>query len=228
MLQIASCFRSESFGELDDEAYEVTEADIKIQLAGYAARRAAEEKHLMTRQMREAEEARKAAAYGHVPVRIEFPDGIVIQALFPATSAMEELVNLVKEALVPEAASTFHLFTAPPKVELKDMSVTLYAAGLVPAARVHVGFRGFASQGLPQQTLRQEIMSLCGPPPSRASVMRGRQRPVKQAAVGNSNLEQVPLAADIKTASAAPQTRPRDTSTAKGTGVPSWMKIGRR
>jgi len=181
----------------------------------------------MTRQMREAEEARKAAAYGHVPVRVEFPDGIIIQAFFPATSATQDLVSFVKEALIPEAASAFYLFTAPPKVELKDMPATLYAAGLVPAARVHVGFRGSALNRLPQQTIRQEIMSLCGPPPSRTLAMRSSQRSVQQAAAGNNDVGQAPVASGIGSASAS-QARPRDTNTARTAGVPSWMKIGRR
>jgi TUG ubiquitin-like domain len=89
---------SPAAAELDDADYEVTEADLRKQLAAYGkSQRAQEGKYLMTKQMREAEQARKAALYGPVPVRVEFPEGAVIQASFPGVAPIAELYELIKQ-----------------------------------------------------------------------------------------------------------------------------------
>lgn len=156
--------------DLDEDAYEVTERDLRLILAGYAAKKAQEERGLMTRQVREAEIARKLAEYGPVPIRVEFPDGMIVQSMFEARSTVSDVYDMVRSVLIQELSSICYLFTAPPKVELKDMKATLYGAGLVPAARVHVGFKastsgGGGSQGL--QCLKEEVMAKAGAPPSK-------------------------------------------------------------
>jgi len=219
--------------ELDDSAYEVTEADVRRQLAAYAKnQRAQQGKHLMTKQMREAEQARKAASYGQVPVRVEFPEGTVLQASFPAVAPVGELHELIKVALLPEAAKTFYLFTTPPKMELKDMSSSFYAADLVPAARVHVGFRGAVVGGggdkeRVSSCLRPEVVALMGPPPSRAEALgvEGKKNAgvVAEDAAGPSGSSRAAGAAAVS--GGAAQGEPKR---AKPGGVPSWMKLSNK
>jgi tether containing UBX domain for GLUT4 len=214
--------------ELDESAYEVTEADVRRQLATYAKNQRAEQgKYLMTKQMREAEQAKKAASYGAVPVRVEFPGDTVLQASFPAVAPVAELHELVKTALLPEAAKNFYLFTTPPKVELKDMSVSFYAAGLVPAARVHVGFKGGAGGGEKSPScLRPEVAALMGRPPSRAEALGLDE---KKSSEGVAEDEAGPsgsrAAAPKAAAGGTVQGEPKR---ARPGGVPSWMKLSNR
>jgi hypothetical protein len=213
--------------DLDESAYEVTEADVRRQLASYA-KKDQEAKHLMTKQMREAEQARKAASYGSVPVRVEFPEGTVLQASFPAVAPVAELHELIKTALLPEAAKTFYLFTTPPKVELKDMSLSFYAANLVPAARVHVGFKGGAAGDwvLVGSCLRPEVAALMGRPPSRAEALGIDE---KKNAVGGAEDAAGPSGSRAAAGAAAAGTAQGEpTKRAKPGGVPSWMKLSNR
>jgi len=59
-----------------------------------------------------------------------------------------------------------YLYTAPPKAVVKDLSATLYQAGLVPAANLHVGSsapsaqRAASSHGPPPASLRAEARAL--------------------------------------------------------------------
>lgn len=227
--------------ELDDSAYEVTEADVRKQLATYAKnQRAQEGKHLMTKQMREAEQARKAASYGPVPVRVEFPEGTVLQASFPAVAPVGELQELIKVALLPEAAKTFYLFTTPPKTELKDLSLSFYAAGLVPAARVHVGFRGAVVGGgggggdkeQVSSCLRPEVAALMGRPPSRAEALGIEEKKnagvVAENAAGPSGSSRAAVAPAGAAAVVSGETAEGEPKRAKPGGVPSWMKLSNR
>ena len=49
------------------------------------------EAQLKTHALREAEERARAAAYGPVPVRVHFPDGVILQATFAATETLQLL-----------------------------------------------------------------------------------------------------------------------------------------
>jgi len=184
-------------------------------MAGYtAARRASEQRTLMTRQMREAEMARKAASFGQVPIRIEFPDGMVLQASFAATETLEQLRSLVQGVLIPELASCFYLFVTPPKTEFKDMQISLYKAGLVPAARIHVGFRDLSALLKDKPSLKLEIMSLQRDPPARYVAM-GR---LDSKRVTEQQQEEEEEARPGKTTNEGKRSQ-------KSGAVPSWMKL---
>ena len=67
--------------------------------------------------------------------------------------------------LHPSLASAFHLFTTPPKRKLKDWDQSLYVAGFVPAARVHLGVDRPGHTG---PALRHELLAITDLlPPSR-------------------------------------------------------------
>ena len=228
-------------GEEHDEGwYEVTEADVRVQMAGYAARRAQEGKMLMTQQMREAEAARKAASYGNIPVRIEFPDGMVVQASFAATAPLAELRDLVESALSSEAAAAgFYLFVTPPRTELKDMSASFYSQGLVPAARVHVGYKNVVGGGgggggtspsssSSSPSLKPEVMALSGKPPSRAAALKPSQKNTASAATGSTGVGGSEAGPSTRVGGGDSSREPGEQKRAKPGGVPSWMKLSSR
>jgi hypothetical protein len=172
--------------DLQDEAYEVTEADIRLQLAQYSAKRTAN--HILkTKRMREQEIAEMTASLGPVIIRLEFPGDLVVQASFSPTDCIATLGEFVKGLLTDEASSSFYLFTAPPKVELKDAAMSLYEAGLTPRARVHVGFRNFCSS---KSNLKPEVLSQVGTPPSRVRTLENnveRNIPGRSVELENSS-----------------------------------------
>ncbi len=107
---------------------------------------------MMTKAMREAATAKRASVRWHlcaavparVPplmpplpqafsralVRVELPgdDGLVLEAAFAPLEPLRALRELVSACLVPEAATAFYLFTAPPKARLvRDAAAALAA-----------------------------------------------------------------------------------------------------
>ena len=46
---------------------------------------------MKTRALREAAERARAAAFGPIPVRVHFPDGLIIQAAFSALDPLSKL-----------------------------------------------------------------------------------------------------------------------------------------
>ncbi|KAL4452338.1 hypothetical protein ABPG75_008000 [Micractinium tetrahymenae] len=218
--------------EVDDLFYDFTEADLRRAMASQSAQRAKQEGgHLMTAAMREREERRRAESYGDVHIRLYLPDGAtVLQTALPATAPLAELLALARAALAPGAAAGAYLFTTPPRTVLKDLSPSLYAAKLVPAAKVHVGVDAgkaaaaapatMSSQGQQQQQhVRPEVLALAEAPPERAAVMHTRaaaqqQQPAGAAAGGSAAAGG---AAGGSRASGAAQVQK---------GVPKWLKLG--
>ncbi|GAB4818950.1 hypothetical protein N2152v2_005996 [Parachlorella kessleri] len=159
----------------DESFYEFGEGDLQKAMAGFSRARAeAESSHLMTKQMRANEEARRAAAYGPVTIRVSLPDGHVLQATFQASHPLSKLRGVVRRAVVEGLGDRLSLYTTPPKVLLKDMDTNFYQAKLIPAARVHVGIQGqpASPQGAP--LLRPEVLQLVGPPPDKAAALQRR------------------------------------------------------
>ena len=66
--------------EPGDEFFEVTQEDLHRMMAGSNRGRAAETQGLRTAKMREQESQQKAARLGPVPIRLQLPDGLTVQA----------------------------------------------------------------------------------------------------------------------------------------------------
>ncbi len=176
--------------------------------------------------MREKEERRRAEAYGDVPIRLYLPDGAtVLQTALPATVPLSELLQLTRAALAPGAAAGAYLFTTPPRNVLKDLSPSLYAAKLVPAAKVHVGLdaskaAAAASGQAEQQLVRPEVLALAEAPPERSAVMHARtkgqqQQPAAGGVPGGSTAAGGAAGGSQATGAAQVQK-----------GVPKWLKLG--
>lgn len=172
--------------------------------------------------MREREERRRGEAYGSVPIRLYLPEpcGLCLQASLPATTPLSSLLELAMRALLPAAAAAGpYLFTTPPRTVLKDLSVSLYASKMVPAAKVHLGLDASKAPagGDQQQLISPEVLALVEAPPERAAVMHSNQR---QAAAASG------AAPGAGASGSGARTGGSDGGAAQPQkGVPKWMKL---
>nr|CAB3487438.1 unnamed protein product [Digitaria exilis] len=151
-------------GEEDDEFYELQPADYFNLISN---RIAEQSKMLKTRKMREAELAAQRAKRTNAVMRVRFPDGYILEADFPPSERIHNLVELLMKVLArPDLP--FYLYTVPPKKRILDTSQDFYTAGFVPGANIHFSY------DLPEGSLlntddlkagpflREEIRSLDG------------------------------------------------------------------
>lgn len=204
-------YRSGADTEID---YEFSERDYHVMMSGFASTRAKQSRGLMTRQLREAEEQQRIASYGPIPIRIEFPDGYIIQASFPVTTPLRQLHELVYKVLHPSYRLQFHLFTTPPKKAFKPKDLdelTLYSAQLIPAARIHVGV-----ETMPEQVavLDEPIAaSRTSEPPSKSYRKPAAAKQQQQEAKADDSSVQKAVGSGANGQKKA------------GGGVPKWMRL---
>ncbi|KDD75786.1 hypothetical protein H632_c500p1 [Helicosporidium sp. ATCC 50920] len=147
-----------------DEFYEFTEGDYLVVMAGYASQR--EPPQMETKQMRQRREDERAASFKTVRLRLHLPEGLVVQSDFGSSATVADVRAFASRAFAPPPASaaSLELWVSPPRTALEPPSLSLYQAGLAPAARVHVGLAG-AEQG----ALKPDLFRLLSPPPPRGS-----------------------------------------------------------
>ncbi|KAL9933200.1 hypothetical protein V8E36_007918 [Tilletia maclaganii] len=118
-------------------------AELKQAFAGTIAGRHGPDAPLMTKAMREREQAKYGTTkkvYTTVRIRIRFSNGTQLESAFPATSSLSPVYDFVRTSLAPEhAAKRFTLYITPPKRDLAEgdpklKGKTLADLGLVPAA----------------------------------------------------------------------------------------------
>lgn len=125
--------------EPSDEFYDVTVQDLRLMLSDLK-RSQNEETPLLTKQMRELEQDRKAMKYSKIVIRVVFKNRIVLQGLFRPKEKLSELYKFVKESFAAENSDQeldFYLFSSPPKKILNEMKMTLFEADLCPAAIIY-------------------------------------------------------------------------------------------
>ncbi|NXM68210.1 ASPC1 protein, partial [Serilophus lunatus] len=134
--------------ELPEEFFEVTVDDVRQRLAQLQSERQVpcagretavkrlEEAPLMTKSLRESQLKEKLERYPKAKVR--FPDRHVLQGLFHPSDTVSILRDFVRSHLA-DAEMPFYLFVAPPRIILKDDSLTLFEAKLFPTAVIHFG-----------------------------------------------------------------------------------------
>lgn len=127
--------------EVEDEFYEVTRDDL-VNMLKDLRKAQSDEGMLMTRQMRELEQDRKAMRYSQIVIRVAFNDGLVLQGFFRPKEPVSALYSFVRDSIDASGDHTdFHLFVTPPRVVLPDdTKSTLFDFKLYPAALVH--FKG--------------------------------------------------------------------------------------
>ncbi len=127
----------------EEEFYKVTVDDLRFMLSDLRKTQT-EDAPLMTRQMRELEQDKKAMRYTYIVIRIVFKNRQTLQGLFRPKESVSVLYDFVRESLLSvqsghntEEDLDFYLFTTPPKVLLSDMKKTLFECQLCPAAMVY-------------------------------------------------------------------------------------------
>ena len=190
--------------------YDFTPDDYQKVMSGWAKKNSQAGGPLKTQKLREQDERRRAEQFGPVPVRIHFPDDTIIQAEFKPLeplSALQQLVQLCVQPNLPK----WHLYVTPPKQVLKDLSLTFYKAGLLPAANVLIGTEGTHDGPF----LKPDIAALQAAPPARSIAKSDNNGPAaKKGSAGNVG----------SGAQFLPSSRNASSGEKK---VPKWMKLGK-
>jgi tether containing UBX domain for GLUT4 len=118
--------------ELPDDFYAATPADVKVSQETLSSfMRSMNDAPLMTKKLRDAEQAKKMSRFAKVLIRVRLPDRTALQGTFTPSSTVRDIRKFVSEALRDPTATRFHLFVVPPK--------TILNVGLAPAALVYMG-----------------------------------------------------------------------------------------
>lgn len=200
-----ACCRSNT--ELPPEFYDFTPDDYHKVMSGWAKQNSKAAGLMKTQKLREQDERRRAEQFGPIPVRLHFPDGSIVQANFKALDTLASLQKLVQQCMLPNLPQ-WYLYVTPPKQALKDLSLTFYKAGLLPAANVLVGMDS-KHDGL---FLKPEVAALQAVPPPRTVARQSNGAETSGTSKGNvgSSVQFLP--------------------SSKATGekkVPKWMKLGK-
>lgn len=145
--------------DLNDEFFDVTVQDLRYMLNDLKQRQT-EDTPLMTKQMREMEQDRKAMKYTQIVVRIAFANSrLVLQGLFRPKERVSALYDFVRQIIHSTDAqdSDFYLFSSPPKLILNQMKSTLFESKLCPASLIYFKNK---SDRLPQFKDSIQIKSL--------------------------------------------------------------------
>ncbi len=179
-------------------------------MSGWAKKNSQAAGPLKTQKLREQDERRRAEQFGPVPVRIHFPDDSIIQAEFKPLEPLSALHQLVQQSVQPNVPK-WYMYVTPPKLVLKDLSLTFYKAGLLPAANVLIGIEGKHEGSF----LKSDIAVLQAPPPARA---------IAKSEVSSAQTRKG-IAGNV---GAGAQFLPSSRATGSGDKkVPKWMKLGK-
>ena len=208
-----------------DDFYEVTADDLRaLALGGGGGGDGGGGGQLKTRAMRELEALQSMPTYGHALVRVRLPGGLVLQAAFHPQEAVGAVLAEVRGCLSPTLQSAQpYLFVTPPRRVL-DVSLSLAAAGLVPAATLLLGFDPPVSAGAagstPSEVLSARALALLAAPPDAAAAPQpsfpsALNLPSRSAAGGGGALAP-PLGSTSGEAAAAGKGKERK--------VPKWLQ----
>lgn len=208
-----------------DSFFEFTAADYARVSRGWGsnmAKESASSTPLMTAKLRSAAAELAAACAPSIPVRIAFPDGMLLQGRFASGETLASIKAFVRAAMSPK--SDFVLYTTPPKVVMMNASQTLLAAGFAPSAVVYA--TGTTGQPAPQ--LAANVLALQGLPPA-ASIFGGQRDQLRSQTdsqpMGHTQLSQT----NTTSASGARQqsNEQKQRTTASGQKLPRWLKTGK-
>ncbi len=126
-------------GDVPEDFFEITANDLRY-MVNDLKRIQNEESVLMTKQMRELEQDKKAMRYSKVAVRICFKNRQILQGLFRPKELVSSLYNFVRQSFTDDNSKDdldFYLYTTPPKTEINDKKKTLFESKLCPASFVY-------------------------------------------------------------------------------------------
>lgn len=214
--------QSEHFAgdEIPDDFFEVTEYDIRKMWQDLQKQtRDLTEQPLMTHASRRMRLEAEMSRYKRVIVRVQFTDRLVMQALFRTTETVHALYKVVRENLQVKSLP-FELFTAPPKVVLKDHAKTLVEAELAPMSLVYFGSEAKQDHYLSNELLDAVSSQRVANEVVLRLVPESPSRPSSSAVASHS-----PLASAAAAPASAP-TRTSSASAAASSDAPKWFKMG--
>jgi hypothetical protein len=106
-------------------------------------RRSKENQGFTTKAMRDLELLKKRKVYSHAQLRIQFPDGTVLEAKFLPKERFSVVKKVLREECFMDSSHDFDLYVSPPRRKL-DEKKTLEAEGLVPASKVFLSWKADA------------------------------------------------------------------------------------
>lgn len=198
--------------ELPEDFYSPTVADVTASFTSlHATTKALDEAPLMTKKMRETQQARRISRFRKVLIRIRFPDRVSLQGTFAPLDKVRDVIKFVNSALREPTKVKYHLFVTPPKTVLKDFDSTLWSQGLVPAALLHVGIDSGESDST--LLLSDDALSMLeDTPPPGAAVFSTMAPPVEPEKTGKYNT------------GTAEQSRESSSSKQSRKSLPKWLK----
>ena len=139
--------RPSELDDIPDDFYELTLDDLRaIKQAEQEAKQGNE--GFMTREMRERKRQKKWSAFTTCSVRVRLPDRVEVMNQFSAAAHIADLYRFVRQCLV-DTAPDFELYTTPPLTVLRNMNQNFVDSHLVPAAIVHLRWKGDAAAAGP-------------------------------------------------------------------------------
>ncbi|KYR02779.1 UBX domain-containing protein [Tieghemostelium lacteum] len=94
---------------------------------------------LKTKYLREKEFIKKMSKYSNTVLRVYFPTKQVLEMTFSSHERVSALVIYLK-SLFTEPQPLFYLYTTPPYTVLHNFNHTLLKEGLIPNAKIYLGF----------------------------------------------------------------------------------------
>uniref|UniRef100_A0A2P2KDT1 Plant UBX domain-containing protein 1 isoform X1 n=1 Tax=Rhizophora mucronata TaxID=61149 RepID=A0A2P2KDT1_RHIMU len=151
---------SDVSNEETDDFYEFTAEDY-YRLMGTKK----EDKYLKTKKIREAEEATRRSRITKAVMRVRFPDNHTLEVVFHPSEKIQSLVDLLMK-VVARPELPFHIYTTPPKRQVRDLTQDFYSAGFIPGAIVYFSYdiqNGDDAEAINSGPfLQEEIMALKG------------------------------------------------------------------
>ncbi|KAI9017690.1 GLUT4 regulating protein TUG-domain-containing protein [Gaertneriomyces semiglobifer] len=221
--------------ELPDSFFELTSAELKFLIQSSKSRAQANDNApLMTKAMRDREQAARQKKYPKTMIRVRFRDRWVLQAQFLSNEEVSNLYDVVRSVL-DRSDRSFVLYTTPP-YQVIDAAVTFWQAGLAPATVVYCKWTDEAAPDGPELSSewRARAQDHPGVPtdiPSSAVLPGAGTSAATEQGHGT-------LGAGHRLTDEAGPSRPLEKSSREGSSRPStgngkptmpkWFKIGRK
>lgn len=129
---------SSSWAKADDALLKHASASIQS--------RAKRSQRFQTKAMREHEALKGAKVYTNTLIRVNFPDGLVVEANFSPLEKVIDVEAQIKECLRHATKNQFYLFVRP-KNERLDQEASLKTLGLLPKATLQLVWEGEQPEG---------------------------------------------------------------------------------
>lgn len=108
-----------------------------------------------TKAMRDFNELQGAKVYTKATIKVQFPDGLVIQANFSPLERLTDVEAVVKQCMRNPEKAPFYLFERPRREKLRS-DQTLQKLGLVPATKLFAAWEAETPDG---EYVKDELLS---------------------------------------------------------------------